>query len=358
MSALSHETVVQNQKKMAAKAQKLFHLLDINDDKSLDLEEFTKFVKAIVGDDTHENIANVAGSILAITDSNQDGKVDLGEWNTMILAWDHPRKEEILDMFIDEAPAAKKNPALSDFKMKKLMELFHKLDTNNNGTLEFNEVEALNDSINLNLASSLFKTLDKNRDEKISVGEWLRGMKPYEAIPDHVFGPRFDEYLRLVDEHQQRKVAAAAPPPPKPKLPMPSQEETRALITEFLETTDTQYRYMMQPLRPNSFVVTFSKPSKHFPVPQYQIETVFVVDPNENGLEYYVEDEEQPKIPSQMDVAWSDKWLDKYICKKMMFAKLASTKALLDDPWLKSRVKKQQWKDSEPEAAAARASSV
>lgn len=35
MSALSHETVVQNQKKMAAKAQKLFHLLDINDDRSL-----------------------------------------------------------------------------------------------------------------------------------------------------------------------------------------------------------------------------------------------------------------------------------------------------------------------------------
>ena len=35
MSALSHETVVQNPKKMAAKAQKLFDLLDVNDDGTL-----------------------------------------------------------------------------------------------------------------------------------------------------------------------------------------------------------------------------------------------------------------------------------------------------------------------------------
>lgn len=262
-------------------------------------------------------------------DSNKDGKVDKAEWQKMLKDWDRPNKEQILDILISQAQT-KQESKLTQAKKDKLVELFEKLDTRKTGKLSFNELSALAQAINRDIASSLLASLDKNGDDLVSQAEWLDGMEVYAAMPDDVFLYKFDEYLKVIEESNKITI---------PKL---SKEEARALVQEFLESAGSKYRFSIEAIEGN-FVVTFSKPSKHFPVPKFHIETVFVV--NELGLHFYVEDEEQARFPAKMEVKWSDKWLDRYIIKKMMYAKLTSTKAVMQDEWIKSRMPDQKWED-------------
>jgi len=314
----------------------LFEILDANKSGTLDLNEFVIFVKGIAGDFSDSATEKLAESVLAMIDSNKDGKVDKVEWQKMLAEWDRPNKEEIIDMLISQTKA-KQESKLSKVKQEKLKALFNKLDTKKTGKLGLSELSALAQAINKDIAVNLLAALGKTEDDLVSEADWLSGMEVYAAMPDEVFLYKFDEYLKVIEESNE--IAT----------PTLSKAEAKAVVQNFVESAGSQYRFCIQAIEGNNFVVTFSKPSKHFPVPKFHIETVFVV--NEHGLHFYVEDEEQARFPAKMEVKWSDKWLDRYIVKKMMYAKLSSTKAVMQDEWIESRMPSQKWEDDPEEAS-------